>query len=72
MTLEEQRQNDVKLADWVISRVLDPQDVFDQNVTVLWTESGRERVRQIIIGAFTSARRNTATQPAVEKHMSTA
>lgn len=62
MTLDEQKQNDIQLADWLIDRVLEPQAPFEQNVIVLWTESGRERVRRIIQGAFDSVRRNTADE----------
>ena len=59
-TLEQQDQNDLALADWVIDRILLPQSAFDDDAIVVWTESGKERIRKLILGAFKSARRNTA------------
>lgn len=62
MTLKEQEKNDSDLADWLLDRLLNPQDVFDQNVVVRWTESGRERAKRLIQSTITSARKNTATE----------
>lgn len=62
MTLEQQNKNDTALADWVIKRILHDQDPFDSNVLITFTESGKDRIRETILGAFKSARRNTANQ----------
>lgn len=60
-TLQEQEENDRKLAAWVIERLLgNEQDPFDLNAMVVWTESGKRRARELILAAIKSARKNTA------------